>query len=186
MTRRTPTLLCSFCQSSTILIFVLIYVDDIIVTGSSKDHIRSVVNSLGSRFSLKDLGHLHFFLNIEVISFNDGLLLTQSKLIVDVLSRFNMLEAKGVATPMSTTEPLTLNDGSPTANAKEYCQFMHCPSMKHWQAAKRLLRHLKHTITYGLHLRPSTSTKLVAYTDADWGGDPISHASTVRDIVDMP
>nr|XP_016490893.1 PREDICTED: uncharacterized mitochondrial protein AtMg00810-like [Nicotiana tabacum] len=122
MTRRTPTLLCSFCQSSTILIFVLIYVDDIIVTGSSKDHIRSVVNSLGSRFSLKDLGHLHFFLNIEVISFNDGLLLTQSKLIVDVLSRFNMLEAKGVATPMSTTEPLTLNDGSPTANAKEYCQ----------------------------------------------------------------
>lgn len=108
---------------------------------------------------------------------------------------------------MSSTEPLLLNDGSPPTNAKEYrqvigalqyltntrpdisfavnrlAQFMHLPSIKHWQAAKCLLRYLKQTITLGLHINPSETTRLTAYSDADWGGDPDSRVSTSAYII---
>ncbi|XP_019239147.1 PREDICTED: uncharacterized protein LOC109219167 [Nicotiana attenuata] len=129
------------------------------------------------------------------------------KFIAELLSRFNMLEAKGVSTPMSTTEPLLLNNGSPPTNAKEYrqvigalqyltntrpniliavnglAQFMHLPSIKHWQAAKRLLSYLKQTITLELHISPSETTRLTTYSDADWGGDPDSRVSASAYII---
>ncbi|XP_019261076.1 PREDICTED: uncharacterized protein LOC109239027 [Nicotiana attenuata] len=194
-------------NSSTALIYVLIYVDDIIITGPSTSQILDVISKLGSRFSLKDLGPLHFFLNIEVVPLDNGLLLTQSKFIAELLSRFNMLDTKGVSTPMSSTEPLLLNDGSPPTNSKEYrqvigalqylknprpdisfavnrlAQFMHLPSIKHWQAAKHLLRYLKQTITLGLHINHSDTTRLTAYSDADWGSDPDSRVSTSAYII---
>lgn len=109
-------------NSLTVFLYVLIYVDDTIVTGSSCSHITFVINHLVQRFSIKDLGSLHFFLNIEGIPFDQGLLLTQSKFAADLLSRFNMLNAKGVSTPMSSSESLLQNDGFPSANATEYRQ----------------------------------------------------------------
>lgn len=108
---------------------------------------------------------------------------------------------------MSSTEPLLLNDGSPPTNAKEYrqvigalqyltntrpdisfavnrlAQFMHLPSIKHWQAAKRILSYLKQTITLGLHISPSETTRLTAYSDADWGGNPDSRVSMPAYII---
>ena len=44
--------------------YLLVYVDDIIVTGSSLSLVQSCISSLGNRFSLKDLGNLHYFLGV--------------------------------------------------------------------------------------------------------------------------
>jgi histone deacetylase 1/2 len=60
---------------------------------------------------VKDLGHLNFFLGIEVKSTSDGIVLAQKKYISDLLTRTNMLQAKGVSTPMVTTEKLSRFDG---------------------------------------------------------------------------
>ncbi|CAH9115485.1 unnamed protein product [Cuscuta epithymum] len=51
------------------------------------------------------------------------------------------------------------------------CQFMHAPTDIHWQAVKRILRYLKGTISTGLHLRPCTDNRLVAFSDAGWASD---------------
>jgi hypothetical protein len=64
------------CNQSGIMIFVLIYVDDIIVTSSSTQAISIFLKDLKDDFALKDLGDLHFFLGIEVKKVHDGLLLT--------------------------------------------------------------------------------------------------------------
>jgi hypothetical protein len=58
------------------------------------------------------------------------------------------------------------------------CQFMHRPLKPHWQAIKRILRYLQHTVSHGLLLHRSSSNDLQAYSDADWAGCPDDRHST--------
>ena len=62
--------------SSTCLLYVLVYVDDIIVTGSSNDAISELLTTLAASYPVKDLGPLHYFLGVEVVSHPNGLLLS--------------------------------------------------------------------------------------------------------------
>lgn len=80
------TLASTLISTSTFITYVLVYVDDIIVTASNSHHITTLISSLHNRFALKDLGHLHYFLGIQVAKTSaGGLLLTQSKYISDLL-----------------------------------------------------------------------------------------------------
>lgn len=96
------------------------YVDDIILTGNSTSLLDKIISSLATRFSLKDLGALHYFLGVEAFPTKDDLFLSQQKYIRDLLHHTNMLESKEVSSPMSSSEPLRLPDGSPSADATEY------------------------------------------------------------------
>ena len=68
-----------FYKKGDITIFLLIYVDDIIVTSSSSDAVDALIQDLKKDFALKDLGDLHYFLGIEVNKVSDGILLSQEK-----------------------------------------------------------------------------------------------------------
>jgi hypothetical protein len=68
-----------------ITIYVLVYVDDIIITSSSPAVVDALLSDLRSEFALKDLGSLHYFLGIEVKSTSDGLILSQEKYATDIL-----------------------------------------------------------------------------------------------------
>src|ERR1051325_7571896 len=84
-----------------VTLYVLVYVDDILVTGSSAPLIHKVISKLHSEFALKKLGRPEYFLGLEVkYQHNGTLVLTQTKYIRDLLSRVNMEEANGVAVPM--------------------------------------------------------------------------------------
>ncbi|KAH0644691.1 hypothetical protein KY284_032575 [Solanum tuberosum] len=77
---------------------------------------------------------------------------------------------------MNTSTPLLVDDGAPKTDGTEYrinklTQFNTSPSVTHWQAVKRLLRYLKETSQYGVHISPQQSTNLFAYADVDWAGD---------------
>jgi histone deacetylase 1/2 len=72
---------------SGIIFFVLIYVDDIIVTSSSSQPIHALLQDLQASFALNDLGDIHFFLGIEVKHIKDGLCLNEDKYIVDLLAK---------------------------------------------------------------------------------------------------
>ncbi|KAH9704206.1 retrovirus-related pol polyprotein from transposon RE2 [Citrus sinensis] len=172
-----------------------VYVDDLLITGNSMTLIRHVITALSHKFSIKDLGPLNFFLGVEVIPKSNGLFLSQQKYIRDLLARFNMESIKETATPLSSTTHLILNDGSPPVDASRYrsliggmqylsltrpdvsyainklAQYMHSPRQTHWTAAKRLLRYLKHTVTYGLCLHRHRQLTLTAYYDSDWAGN---------------
>ena len=76
-------------------IFILIYVDDILVTGSSLVVVQEFIKQLGLSFALKDLGSLHYFLGIEVSWLKDNSIhLSQAKYIKDLLRRTNMNNSK--------------------------------------------------------------------------------------------
>jgi histone deacetylase 1/2 len=84
--------------------FLLIYVDDIIVTGSSDCAIAALLQDLNKYFAIKDLGDLHYFLGIEVKKIKNGLLLTQEKYATDILDRVGMHNCKSAPTPLSSSE----------------------------------------------------------------------------------
>jgi histone deacetylase 1/2 len=88
-------------------IFVLVYVDDIIVASSSSEEVHALLGDLKLEFALKDLGDLHYFLGIEVKRGKDGLLMTQERFARDVLKRSGMDNCKPVDTPMSSVEKLS-------------------------------------------------------------------------------
>jgi hypothetical protein len=94
-----------------ITIYVLVYVDDIIVASSLADATGALLKDLEKEFALKDLGDLHYFLGIEVSKVSDGLLLSKQRYAADVIKRANMEKSKSVDTSISTIDKLSLNDG---------------------------------------------------------------------------
>lgn len=188
-------------------IYVLVYVDDILVTGTDSHLVQRVITRLANRFSIKDMGDLSYFLGIETKRTSQGMHLMQKKYITDLLAKANMLHAKPVATPLPTHPKLTLNSGQPLTDPHEYrqlvgslqylaltrpdisyavnrlSQFMHKPTSDHWQALKRVLRYLSGTLTHGIFLRRDNSTNLHAFSDADWAGDSDDYVSTNAYIV---
>jgi hypothetical protein len=190
------------CHTSHYTIYVLIYVDDIIITSSSNQAIDNLLHNLKSDFAVKHLGPLKFFLGIEVIPSTNSVLLSQQRYIKDILSRTKMLEAKPVNTPMASSTSLSAHEGEPfpdhtlfrsTVGALQYLsitcpdiafainklsQFMHKPTQPHWQSVKRLLRYLKSTIQFGLHIYRSSCNTLHAFCDADWAGNKDDRRST--------
>lgn len=99
-------------KSGSVQVYMLVYVDDIIITGSDQ-FIKQLINKLNSAFSLKDLGHLDYFLGIEVKHQSDwSLLLSQGKYIRDLLLKHNLHEAQPFPTPMVASHKQT-KIGSP-------------------------------------------------------------------------
>jgi histone deacetylase 1/2 len=180
-------------DKSGIIIFVLIYVDDIIVTSSSDSAVSALLKDLNVPFAIKDLGPLHFFLGIEVKHTSDGLLLTQEKYTNDLMSKVGMVGCKAAPTPLSSSEPLSLHEGTPLGpddstqyrsivgalqyltltrpdlafSVNKVCQYLHAPTTVHWTAVKRILRYVKDTSGLGITFCRSPSTLLSAFSDAD-------------------
>lgn len=177
-------------------IFVLIYVDDIIVTSSSNKVVTGLLKDLKSEFALKDLGDLHFFLGIEVKKHGNDLHLSQEKYATDLVKSVGLQGCKPSSTPLSSSEKLSLtqenllNQEDSTnyrslVGALQYltltrpdisfavnkvCQFLHAPTTVHWTGAKRIVRYVRNTLNTELTFSKSPSSLVSAFTDSDWAG----------------
>ena len=98
-------------HKSDITIYMIIYVDDIIVASSSVVATNTLLKALRNEFALKDLGDLHFFLGIEVHHTDNGLVLNQAKYARGVLQRVSMTHSKPSPTPLSSSEKITAHEG---------------------------------------------------------------------------
>jgi len=84
------------------IVYLLVYVDDIIITGPSASLIQQLTNKLHTAFSLKQLSHLDYFLGLEIKYLsNDSILMTQTKYIHDLLHKTHMAEAHSILLPWS-------------------------------------------------------------------------------------
>ena len=81
-----------------------------------------IIRQLDSKFSTKDLGILSYFCGVEVLPTSSGLLLSQQKYVIDLLSKHNMLSSKPVSTPLTVGTSLTANDGIAPVNGTIYRQ----------------------------------------------------------------
>ncbi|KAE8693482.1 S-adenosyl-L-methionine-dependent methyltransferases superfamily protein [Hibiscus syriacus] len=161
------------CKRGTGDIYVLVYVDDIVITGHSSSEIQEVVRLLSEIFSLKDLGALRFFLGIEVHRSRGSLFLNQKIFLLELLEKTSMAGAAACSTPMILASKLSKDAGELLSNdVGKVAQFMHAPREPHWLAVKRILRYLVRTVNYGLMFQASEAELSVsAFADADWGAN---------------
>jgi hypothetical protein len=94
-----------------VTMFLLVYVDDIIVTSSCLATVSALLKDLNSEFALKDISDLHYFLGIQVRKDGDVVVLSQEDYVADLLECAGMKHCKSLATPLSTSEKLSLHGG---------------------------------------------------------------------------
>jgi hypothetical protein len=102
-----------YFQNNEVTMFILVYVDDIIVTSSKPHAVTTLLKKLCDDFALKDLGDLHYFLGIEVKKANDGIILSQDKYANDLLQSACMIMCKPTSTPLTKEGKLALHLGTP-------------------------------------------------------------------------
>jgi histone deacetylase 1/2 len=95
-----------------VTLYLLVYVDDIIVVSSSSTVVDRLIHQLGTSFALKDLGSLHYFLGIEVLPHGRDLLMSQRKYASELLQRAGLHKCTPVSTPMASTDRLSATDGT--------------------------------------------------------------------------
>jgi hypothetical protein len=91
-------------HKGSITMFLLVYVDDIIIASSSSHVVDALLQDMKTDFALKDMGLLHYFLGVEVTPTANGICLSQSKYMSDLLKRAGIISSKGVPTPLSPIE----------------------------------------------------------------------------------
>lgn len=182
--------------------YLLLYVDDILLTASSTAFLTRIITALQREFDMKDMGPLHYFLGISIQRTSAGMFLSQHKYAAEILGRAKMSDCNPCLTPADTKSKLSASSGPSVSDPSLYrslagalqyltftrpdisyavqqvCLFMHDPREIHFAALKRVLRYLKGTIHHGLHIAPSSDLPLIAYSDADWGGCPDTRRST--------
>jgi len=87
-------------EKGDLITCLIIYVDDMIITGSDIEEIARLRNNLFKEFEMKDLGGLKYFLGIEVLRSNKGIFISQRKYITDLLAEIGMVDYKPADTPM--------------------------------------------------------------------------------------
>ncbi|CAL1358011.1 unnamed protein product [Linum trigynum] len=173
---------------------LLIYVDDMLVSGDDLLGIQELTQVLHSAFKLKELGDVSYFLGLEVHRSPAGLLVSQQKYIVDLLETANMDECEPCATPMELNLKLRQSDGDLLPDGSSYrslvgsliylthtrpdisyavqvvSQFMSAPHTTHMVAVCRILRYLRGTTDVGMFFPSSGDPVIEAYADADYAG----------------
>ncbi|XP_052725285.1 uncharacterized mitochondrial protein AtMg00810-like [Vigna angularis] len=189
-------------HSSAGCIYLIVYVDDIVLTGSDYLGISQMKQHLCHHFQTKELGKLRYFLGIEVAQSNDGIVISQRKYALDILEETGLMNCKSVETPMDPNIKLLPNQGEPFSDPERYrrlvgklnyltvtrpdisfavsvvSQFLNSPCEDHWDAVVRILKYIKRSPGKGLLYGPNNDTKIVCYSDADWAGFPSDRRST--------
>ncbi|XP_024196430.1 uncharacterized mitochondrial protein AtMg00810-like [Rosa chinensis] len=177
-------------------VFLLLYVDDIIITGTCEHLISAVKLALQEEFDMKDLSHLHYFLGIEITYLQNGLFVSQHKYAQDLLHKSGLADCHTHCTPCKSGLKLLKTAGSPLQShdvlqfrsivgclqyltftrpdiafaVNSVCQFLHCPTDEYLIAARRILRYVKSTMNHGIMYKRGEYTdlpQLQAFCDAD-------------------
>nr|GEW70745.1 ribonuclease H-like domain-containing protein [Tanacetum cinerariifolium] len=154
--------------------YLLIYVDDIILTASSPALLQQIIDSLHKEFDMADLGELNYFLGFSVVLHPTRLFLSQKKYALQFLECAHIVNCNLSRTPVHTDSKLGL-DGVPVQDPTLYRSLA---GGLQYPTFTRLDLSYAGTLELGLHLYASATTSLVGYTDADWAGYPSTRSST--------
>ena len=99
---------------------LIIYVDDMIVTGDDEEEIEQLKSKLFKEFEMKDLGNIKYFLGIEVLRSKKGIFISQKKYILDFLTETGMIDCKPADTPMIMNHRLQILEDAELINQTQY------------------------------------------------------------------
>jgi hypothetical protein len=177
------------------MIVVVIYVDDIIFESNLTTLSRKFATKMKEEFEISMLGELSFFLVLQVNQIENGIFVSQTKYIKEMLKKFQMEDDKPMRTPMVTGCKLSLEDDSPKVDQTMYIsmvgsllysttqildimqamelvgRFQSAPKETHLNVVKRIFRYLQGTLELELWYPKDKYFNLTTYTDVDWIDD---------------
>ena len=156
-------------------VILCMYVDDILIIGSNDKMVKSTKAILSTRFDVKDMGFADVILGVKILRTFDGLVLSQTHYVDNILNKFNKDDSGVTRTPLDVNLHMSKNKGESVFQL-EYSRvieslmyLMSCtrldiaytvsklsrytsnPNDDHWKGIKRVLRYLRYTRDYGLH-----------------------------------
>jgi len=185
------------------VLIVGVYVDDLIVTGTSPAAVRSYKLQMMQEFDMSDLGLLSYYLGIEVNQQADHISLKQTAYVKRVLKQSGMEDCNATKYPMEAKLQLNKDEGGTPIDATQYRRVIGClrylthtrpdlsysigivsrymerPTTLHHQAVKQILRYLKGTLEYGLEYRRGQGdAEVIGFSDSNLAGDADDRKST--------
>ncbi|RVW11935.1 Retrovirus-related Pol polyprotein from transposon RE1 [Vitis vinifera] len=157
-------------NSSGQCIYLVVYVDDIVITGSDQNGIQKLKQHLFTHFQTKDLGKLKYFLGIEIAQSSSVWFFPKGREPLGDPGRYRRLVGK--------LNYLTITRPDISFPVSVVSQFLQSPCDSHWDAVIRILRYIKSTPSQGVLYENRGYTQVVGYTDADWAGSPTDRCST--------
>ena len=172
-------------------VIVCLYVDDMLIVGSDDKMITSTKNMLNSRFDMKDMGLADVILGIKIKRTSDGLVLSQSHYVDNILGKFDKDKFGIARTPVDVTLHFSKNKGESVAQVEysrvigslmylmsctrpdiayavnKLSRYMSNPGAMHWQRIMKVFKYLRFTRDYGLHYTRYPAV-LEGYSDANW------------------
>ena len=183
-------------------LWVGVYVDDLIITGSNSEEIESFKISMKTKFEMTDFSLLNSYLGIQVMQEEDKIKICQTRYALKLLENFKMSDCNASKTPMECRlklnrdgeglevestlfrriieclRYLTLTRPDLIYSVSYLSRFISKPYSNHITAAKRILRYVKGTIDYGLIYKIDKECELMGYCDSDYVGDVDDRKST--------
>jgi hypothetical protein len=191
--------------SESTRVYLMIYVDDILIASNDKDLIRDLKQELMTTFDARDMGDVESYLGMKIVRDRGSRIikLSQGLMTKNLVEKYGMEDSKTKSTPLGLNIKLTADEGEPLdTDIYPYSQlvgsmmylavctrpdiayavgalarFMAKPTTVHWQAAKGVLRYLSGTTDYGITFGPG-ELELLGYCDADFAGDTDTRRST--------
>lgn len=176
------------------LLIVSLYVDDLIYSWNDESMMMEFKRSMMKEFDMSDLGKMRYFLGIEVQQLENGIFISQKKYAWDVLKRFQMEECNVVLNLIVPGFKISKDENGVMVESTFYKQlvgsliyltstrpdlmhavslisrYMSQPTELHLNAAKRVLRYVKGTTSFGILYQKGASSMLTAYSDSDYAG----------------
>ncbi|KAL0437101.1 UNVERIFIED_CONTAM: Retrovirus-related Pol polyprotein from transposon RE1 [Sesamum radiatum] len=185
-----PGMVCKLQSLHTIIVYslnaraaglmaLMVYVDDILVTGPCLEDIDTVKDYLHNLFTIKDMGDARYFLGLEIARSSTGIYVAQTKYVLDIVSDAGLSRAKSASIPLPLGLKLTADCGALLVNPDSYrrligrllylaftrpdishsvqqlSQYLNRPCDEHWKAALHIVRYLKGSPTLGLFFLPT-------------------------------
>jgi hypothetical protein len=189
-------------RKGRVILIVLVYVDDIVFSGSSNSLVATFAEDMSRVFEMCMMGEFMFFLWLQIKQSKEGTFVHQAKYTKDIVKKFKMEDSKAMAMPMSRTTALDVDEEGEYVDQKEYrsmirsllyltatrpnIQFSVCLCARfqtsqrtsHRQAVKRIFRYLRHTPHFGLWYSMSSSLALHGFSYADFDRCRLDRKST--------
>ena len=183
-------------------ILVQIYVDDIIFGSTDEKLCKKFAKLMQSKYEMSMMGELTYFLGLQVKQVSEGIFISQTRYIFDLLKKFDLVNCSVAKTPMATATKLELNTKEKQVDISKYrgmvgsllyltasrpdimfatclcARFQADPRESHLIAIKRIFRYLKGTPNLGIWYPKDSGFNLIGFSDADYAGCRIDRKST--------
>ncbi|CAM6115753.1 unnamed protein product [Calypogeia fissa] len=176
-----------------LMVIILVFVDDLLITGSNAKLIEFIKIGLKQKYELKDLGPARCYLGVDIIKFHDGILLHQQHYAQQLVLDYGMENCRSPLVPLPEGLILESETNTPDIDRHSYCQlvgrlifltntrpdlsfavglvsrFMHQPQQAHYDAAMHIVCYISGTTGLGIFYTANVTPQLEGFTDADWG-----------------